>query len=150
QNLPRQVTALARRTSVGSAVGFRQPNTRQPRTCRVGAPPGYFAGATLDLTRACGMSDERVEVPNPGAIDSSNAAWTGVQRDMERSMDWTTARILVTGGASFIGSHLVDVLADMGAAQIRVVDDLSSGDLDNIRPHLGSGLVDFRRGDLLD
>lgn len=65
-------------------------------------------------------------------------------------MDWTNIRILVTGGASFIGSHLIDVVAAMGATRIRVADDLSSGDLENIRIHLNSGLVDFQRGDLLD
>lgn len=65
-------------------------------------------------------------------------------------MDWTTARILVTGGASFIGSHLIDALAAMGATRIRVADDLSSGDLQNIRPHLASGLVDFQSCDLLE
>jgi nucleoside-diphosphate-sugar epimerase len=65
-------------------------------------------------------------------------------------MDWTAARILVTGGASFIGSHLIELLASMGATQIRIVDDLSSGSLENIRPHLDSNLVDFQCGDLLD
>ena len=35
-------------------------------------------------------------------------------------------KILVTGGAGFIGSHLVDALIGMGA-EVAVVDDLSSG-----------------------
>jgi UDP-glucose 4-epimerase len=39
--------------------------------------------------------------------------------------------VLVTGGASFIGSHLVEQLVDRGA-DVRVADDLSSGDLDNL------------------
>jgi len=40
-------------------------------------------------------------------------------------------RVLVTGGASFIGSHLVDLLVDSGAI-VTVVDDLSSGRLENL------------------
>jgi len=39
---------------------------------------------------------------------------------------------LITGGAGFIGSHLVERLADDGA-RITVVDDLSTGSLENIR-----------------
>ena len=57
--------------------------------------------------------------------------------------------VLVTGGASFIGSHLVDALVAMNA-RVRVVDDLSSGKLANIRRHVDSGAVEFARGDLLD
>ncbi|MEM0313396.1 MAG: NAD-dependent epimerase/dehydratase family protein [Candidatus Bathyarchaeia archaeon] len=44
--------------------------------------------------------------------------------------------VLVTGGAGFIGSHLVDKLVDMGLA-VRVVDNLSSGRMDNVRHHAG-------------
>ena len=40
---------------------------------------------------------------------------------------------LVTGGAGFIGSHLVDRLVDEGHKVI-VVDDLSSGKLKNLNP----------------
>lgn len=57
--------------------------------------------------------------------------------------------ILVTGGASFIGSHLVDALVVAGA-QVRVVDDLSSGKLANIQRHIDSGALEFLRADLLD
>lgn len=58
-------------------------------------------------------------------------------------------RILVTGGASFIGSHLVDALVERGA-QVRVVDNLSSGRLAHIRGHLDGGDVEFIEGDLFD
>jgi nucleoside-diphosphate-sugar epimerase len=56
----------------------------------------------------------------------------------------------VTGGASFIGSHLVDLLLASGAPAVRVVDDLSSGRLENIRCHLDEGRVEFVRADLLE
>jgi len=44
---------------------------------------------------------------------------------------WNRKKVLVTGGASFIGSHLVDALVERGA-QVRVVDDLTSGKRSNI------------------
>jgi len=60
---------------------------------------------------------------------------------------WTGKLALVTGGASFIGSTLTDQLLARGA-MVRIVDDLSSGHLDNIRGHLGGGHVDFLHADL--
>jgi nucleoside-diphosphate-sugar epimerase len=62
-------------------------------------------------------------------------------------MDWRSTKVLVTGGASFIGSHLVDALVAKGA-KVRVVDNLSSGRLDNIRAHVETGRVEFIQGDL--
>jgi nucleoside-diphosphate-sugar epimerase len=53
----------------------------------------------------------------------------------------------VTGGASFIGSHLVDALVARGA-QVRVVDDLTSGKVENIQGHLDKGSVTFLEADL--
>ncbi len=63
--------------------------------------------------------------------------------------NWTDRAVLVTGGASFIGSHLVDALLERGA-RVRVVDDLSSGRLENIGSHVRSGSVEFIQGDLKD
>ena len=56
---------------------------------------------------------------------------------------------MVTGGASFIGSHLVEALVDRGAA-VRVVDNLSSGRREYLDPLITAGKVDFIEGDLLD
>lgn len=53
-------------------------------------------------------------------------------------------RVLVTGGAGFIGSHVVPCLLDRGHA-VRVLDDLSSGR----REHVPTG-VDFREGTITD
>ena len=44
---------------------------------------------------------------------------------------WRNKRVLVTGGASFIGSHLVDSLLKKGAI-VKVADDFSSGKLENL------------------
>jgi len=44
---------------------------------------------------------------------------------------WKNKKVLVTGGASFIGSHLVDSLLDKNAI-VKVADDFSSGKLSNL------------------
>jgi nucleoside-diphosphate-sugar epimerase len=63
------------------------------------------------------------------------------------AVNWGDKTVLVTGGASFIGSHLVEQLLPKGA-RIRVVDDLSSGKLENIRRWIDDGSVEFQEGDL--
>jgi len=52
-------------------------------------------------------------------------------------------RFLVSGGAGFLGSWLVDTLYMLGAEKITVVDNLSTGSLDNIRHLLGTGRVEL-------
>jgi UDP-glucose 4-epimerase len=49
----------------------------------------------------------------------------------EHHQKWVGKNVIVTGGASFIGSHLVDKLVSFGA-NLTVVDDLSSGNLENL------------------
>src|SRR5258708_17897433 len=66
-----------------------------------------------------------------------------------RLMDWQDKAVLVTGGASFISSHLIDLLVEKGARRIRVVDDLSSGRRANLQAHLDSGVVELVEADLL-
>src|SRR2546421_12790777 len=62
-------------------------------------------------------------------------------------MNWQGKTVLVTGGASFIGSHLVDALVLRGAL-VRVVGNLSSGSLENIRRHLDAGQGELIQADL--
>ena len=50
---------------------------------------------------------------------------------LQFSSKWVDSNILVTGGASFIGSHLVDKLVRLGA-NVTVVDNLSSGKIENL------------------
>jgi nucleoside-diphosphate-sugar epimerase len=64
-------------------------------------------------------------------------------------MDWKDRPTLVTGGLSFIGSHLVEQLLTRGA-QVRVVDDMSSGRLEYLRSDIDEQNVEFLQGDLLD
>ena len=58
-------------------------------------------------------------------------------------------KVLVTGGAGFIGSHVVDCLVN-DACGVRIIDNLSTGKLMNINSHLGKGAVDFVKGDIRD
>ena len=51
---------------------------------------------------------------------------------MQFSSTWKDSRVLVTGGASFIGSHLVDKLVEMGS-RVTVLDDLSAGKTENLK-----------------
>ncbi|MDE0557474.1 MAG: NAD-dependent epimerase/dehydratase family protein [Candidatus Poseidoniaceae archaeon] len=56
-------------------------------------------------------------------------------------------RALVTGGAGFIGSHLIDRLVSRGDTVV-VLDNLSSGNLNFIQNHLDSGKVSLVKGDV--
>ena len=55
---------------------------------------------------------------------------------------------LVTGGAGFIGSHLVDGLLAAGAS-VRVLDNFSTGFHHNLE-HLSSGQIEIIEGDASD
>ena len=54
---------------------------------------------------------------------------------------------VVTGGAGFIGSHLVDLLVTEGH-QVTVIDNLSSGRTENISHHLEAGAVELVKQDI--
>jgi len=56
-------------------------------------------------------------------------------------------KILVTGGAGFIGSHIVEDLVNQGA-NVTIYDNFSSGSMENIK-HL-SGKINIIKGDILD
>lgn len=58
-------------------------------------------------------------------------------------------KCLVTGGAGFIGSHLVDTLIENGH-RVTVIDNLSVGRLKNIESHLDSASFHFLEGDVCD
>jgi UDP-glucose 4-epimerase len=60
------------------------------------------------------------------------------------------ARVLVTGGAGTIGSHVVDELVRHGAAEIVVLDNLVRGRRDNLAEALSAGAVRLVEGDIRD
>ena len=64
-------------------------------------------------------------------------------------MNKTCRSVLVTGGAGFIGSHLVPRLLELGYS-VTVLDNLSTGKLENLNGVLDHPKFMFQRGDILD
>ena len=58
---------------------------------------------------------------------------------------WNETNVLVTGGASFIGSHLVDKLVNLGS-KVTVIDNLSSGKKENLSNSWNK--IEFKKNDL--
>ena len=62
--------------------------------------------------------------------------------------DLLNKKILITGGAGFIGSNIVDELVKLGHTKIVVLDNLETGSLKNIQNHLDSNKIQFIEGDI--
>lgn len=60
------------------------------------------------------------------------------------------ARVLVTGGAGFVGSHIVDLLLGEGCARVVVIDNMVRGRPANLATALASGRVELIEGDIRD
>ena len=56
-------------------------------------------------------------------------------------------KVLLTGGAGFIGSHLCDYLLENGY-EVRVIDNLITGNKKNIEHHFNNKNFDFCYGDI--
>jgi UDP-glucose 4-epimerase len=67
---------------------------------------------------------------------------------MSNSLEGAT--VLVTGGAGLIGSHIVDRLIDRGAGEIRVLDNLVRGRMDNLAGAMARRPITFLEGDVRD
>jgi UDP-N-acetylglucosamine 4-epimerase len=65
-------------------------------------------------------------------------------------VDLSKFSFLVTGGAGFIGSNIVEYLVEHDAGHIRILDNLSTGALANIKSYLDLPNVEFILGDIRD
>jgi UDP-N-acetylglucosamine 4-epimerase len=64
--------------------------------------------------------------------------------------DISDKTFLVTGGAGFIGSNIVEYLLKYKAGKVRVFDNLSNGYYKNVEPFLSNPSFEYIKGDLLD
>ncbi len=62
--------------------------------------------------------------------------------------DISESRFLITGGAGFIGSNLVEYLLEHGAGKVRVLDNLSTGFVENLNPFRSNPRFEFLQGDI--
>lgn len=65
-------------------------------------------------------------------------------------IDISNFKFLITGGAGFIGSNIVEYLLRYGAGQVRVIDNLSNGYIENIQHFLDLPNFEFIEGDITD
>ena len=82
---------------------------------------------------------------NTTAADSSHNA---MYKTPFHASDLSKSAFLVTGGAGFIGSNIVEYLVRFGAGKIRILDNLSTGFKANIEPFLSLTNVEFMQGDI--
>ncbi|MBC9934339.1 SDR family oxidoreductase [Chitinophaga qingshengii] len=64
------------------------------------------------------------------------------------TQDLSASSFLVTGGAGFIGSNIVEYLLKYGAAKVRVLDNFSTGSRENIAPFLDNKAFELLEGDI--
>ena len=64
------------------------------------------------------------------------------------SKEFGSLRFLITGGAGFIGSNLVEYLINHGAGKVRVLDNLSTGFYKNIAEFEKKSSFEFINGDI--
>ncbi len=60
------------------------------------------------------------------------------------------ATILITGGAGFVGSHLVEDILPLGPAKVLIIDNLVRGSLENMSTFIDDPCVEFTEGDIRD
>jgi len=64
--------------------------------------------------------------------------------------DLTGSKILITGGAGFVGSYVVEQLLDEDVQEIIVIDNMMRGCVDNLEKALASNKVKLIEGDIRD
>jgi len=73
-----------------------------------------------------------------------------VKRDASYAQPIEGQVCVVTGGAGLVGSHICDQLVEAGAREVRVIDNLTRGRVDNLEAAFASGRVHLIEGDIRD
>ncbi|WP_139854508.1 SDR family oxidoreductase [Aequorivita sinensis] len=73
-----------------------------------------------------------------------------MKENIYHNNDLSSFSFLVTGGAGFIGSNLVAYLLESNAKKVRVLDNLSTGSLDNLAEFNVDSRFEFLEGDIRD
>ena len=67
---------------------------------------------------------------------------------MYHQKDISKSTFLITGGAGFIGSHIVEYLITNGAKKVKILDNLLTGNYENIKPFEKESNFEFIEGDI--
>ncbi len=76
--------------------------------------------------------------------------WRPLSSDDAAVIDLPFRKTVITGGAGFVGSHLVDRLLSGGETRVLVLDNLARGRRENLARYLGDPRMDFVVGDISD
>src|SRR2546426_2990663 len=128
-------------------IAGREARSGRTRTGREGLQLGVARARVRGAVSEGHRGTTPRDPPSPHKASPGHRGGTSGLKKEIQGMNWNGRPVLVTGGASFIGSHLVDGLVERGAS-VRIVDDLSSGQLENIQAHVDAGRIEFIRGDL--
>jgi len=85
---------------------------------------------------------------NTNRPDSGKAFHSMYSNKYHGDTDLSKVSVLVTGGAGFIGSNIVEYLLFHGAGKVRVLDNLSNGHLRNLEPFFDHPSFNFIEGDI--
>jgi UDP-glucuronate decarboxylase len=118
---------------------FLQPVARGPGRTDAGAVQVYGEGGAFGTERAVESAPYRQR--RAAAVNFGGKIPLGLQR--------RALRIVVTGGAGFVGSHLVDRLIERGDSVI-VVDNFFTGRKENVMHHFGNPRFELIRHDVVE
>ena len=89
------------------------------------------------------MESEKLKVRSTNKIND-------LYKTKYHTEDLSKFSFLVTGGAGFIGANLVAYLLNFGAKKVRVLDNLATGSLENLRAFESNPSFEFMKGDIRD